>query len=60
MLESFNANTGEPARDMKDSGTEAGETRTAMSKALQAVRWGIGVCVWENHIHGEGPEVEGR
>jgi hypothetical protein len=39
---------------------EARETRTARSKALQAVRWGIVVGVWENHIPGEGPEGEGR
>ncbi len=29
------------------------------SEALQAVRLGLGVCVWESHIHGEGPEGEG-
>ena len=25
-------------------------------EALQAVRLGIGVGMWESHIHGEGPE----
>jgi len=53
-------NTGEPERDVKESGEEAGETRTEISEALQAVRWGIGVGVWESHMHGEGPEGEGR
>ena len=43
-------------RDGKDSGEEAGETRTETSKALQAVSLGIGVGVWESHIQGEGPE----
>jgi hypothetical protein len=50
------ANTGEPDRDVKDSGEEAGETRTETSKALQAVSLGIGVGVWESHRQGEGPE----
>jgi len=31
-------NTGEPARDGKESGKEAGETRTEISEALQAVK----------------------
>jgi hypothetical protein len=48
--------TGEPARDVKESGEEAGETRTESSEALQAVRLGRGVGVWESHMHGEGPE----
>ena len=32
-----------------------GETRTETFKALQAVRLGIVVGMWESHIHGEGP-----
>ena len=52
--------TGEPARDGKESGEEAGETRTASSEALQGVRGGRGVGVWESHRQGEGPEGEGR
>ena len=52
--------TGEPARDVKESGEEAGESRTAISEALQAVRLGLGVGVWESPRHGEGPEGEGR
>ena len=34
-------NTGEPARDGKESGKEAGETRTEISEALQAVKLAI-------------------
>jgi hypothetical protein len=52
--------TGEPAREVQESGAEAGETRTAISEALPAVRVGRGVGVWESHMHGEGPEGEGR
>src|SRR4030095_1060632 len=47
-------------RDGKESGKEAGETRTEISEALQAVKWGIGVRTRENRAHGEGPEGEGR
>jgi hypothetical protein len=36
-------NTGEPDRAGKESGKEAGETRTAISEALQAVKEAIGV-----------------
>jgi len=36
-------NTGEPAREAKESGKEAGETRAASSEALQAVTWALGV-----------------
>ena len=36
-------NTGEPARDAKESGKEAGETRAESSEALQAVKLAIGV-----------------
>src|SRR6266446_6184233 len=53
-------NTGEPERDGKESGKEAGETRTESSEALQAVKWGIVVRARENRAHGEGPEGEGR
>jgi len=53
-------NTGEPARDEKESGKEVGETRTESSEALQAVKQGIVVRVRENRAHGEGPEGEGR
>jgi hypothetical protein len=60
LLAFYMTDTGEPARDEKESGEEAGETRTDISEALQAVRWGRGVGVWESHIHGEGPEGEGR
>ena len=56
LSESYLVNTGEPARDAKDSGEEAGETRTETFKALQAVRLGRVVGVGESHIHGEGPE----
>ena len=56
LFESSMTNTGEPEREVKESGKEAGETRTESSEALQAVRWGIGVGVWESHMHGEGPE----
>jgi len=56
LLESYKLNTGAPHREVKESGEEAGETRTAISEALQAVRWGIGVGVWESHRQGEGPE----
>ena len=38
LFESFLMNTGEPARDVKESGQEAGETRTEISEALQAVK----------------------
>ena len=34
-------NTGEPARDAKESGKEAGETRAESSEALQAVKLAI-------------------
>jgi len=34
-------NTGEPARDAKESGQSAGETRAESSEALQAVKWAI-------------------
>src|SRR6266851_495024 len=54
------AGTGEPARDGKESGKEAGETRTEISEALQAVKLGIVVRARENRAHGEGPEGEGR
>ena len=57
LSESSTVNTGEPARDAKDSGEEGGETRTETSEALQAVRLGIGVGMWESRIHGEGPEA---
>jgi len=60
LVASSMTNTGEPARDGKESGKEAGATRTESSEALQAVRWGRGVGVWESHMHGEGPEGEGR
>ena len=53
LFESSMLNTGEPDRDVKDSGEEAGETRTETSKALQAVSLGTGVGVWESHIQGE-------
>ena len=49
-------NTGEPARDGKERGEEAGETRTESSEALQAGRLGLGVGVWESPIHGAGPQ----
>jgi len=35
------SNTGEPDRDGKEGGEERGEIRLEISKALQAVRWGI-------------------
>jgi hypothetical protein len=41
LFESAILNTGEPARDVKESGKEAGETRTEISEALQAVKWAI-------------------
>jgi hypothetical protein len=41
LFESAMLNTGEPARDVKESGKEAGETRTEISEALQAVKWAI-------------------
>jgi hypothetical protein len=53
-------NTGEPARDAKESGKEAGETRAEISEALQAVKQGIVVRMRESRVHGEGPEGEGR
>jgi len=53
LSESYPVNTGEPAREGKERGKEAGETRTESSEALQAVRWGRGVGMWESHIHGE-------
>ena len=43
LFESSILNTGEPARADKESGKEGGETRTEISEALQAVKWGIGV-----------------
>jgi hypothetical protein len=55
LFEFYMTDTGEPERDVQESGEEAGETRTAISEALQAVRWGIVVGVWESHIQGEGP-----
>ena len=53
-------NTGEPARDVKEGGEEAGRDSSRNSEALRAVRWGRGVGMWESHRHGEGPEGEGR
>src|SRR3989475_5570741 len=53
LVASSMTNTGEPARDGKERGKEAGATRTERSEALQAVRWGRGVGVWESHRHGE-------
>jgi hypothetical protein len=47
-------------RDVKEGGEEAGRDPHEDSKALQAVRWGIGVRMEESYIHGEGPEGEGR
>ena len=38
LFESSMLNTGEPARDGKESGKEVGETRTESSEALQAVK----------------------
>ena len=35
---SYTLHTGESARDVKESGKEAGETRTESSEALQAVK----------------------
>ena len=55
LFEFYMTDTGEPERDVKESGEEAGETRTEISEALQAVRLGIVVGVWESHMHGEGP-----
>ena len=60
LFASSMVNTGEPARDGKESGKEAGETRTESSEALQAVKLGIVVRARENRAHGEGPEGEGR
>ena len=55
VFESFIVNTGEPERDGKEGGKEGGETRAEISEALQAVKWGRVVGMWENHVHGEGP-----
>ena len=38
LLEFYMTDTGEPERDGKESGEEAGETRTESSEALQAVK----------------------
>jgi hypothetical protein len=38
LFESSMVNTGEPARDGKESGKEGGETRPESSEALQAVK----------------------
>jgi hypothetical protein len=38
LFESSILNTGEPERDVKESGKEGGETRTENSEALQAVK----------------------
>jgi len=53
-------NTGEPARDAKASGKEAGETRAEISEALQAVKLARGVRAEESYGQGAGPEGEGR
>ena len=60
MFESSIGNTGEPERDVKEGGEEAGSDPNEDSKALQAVRWGTVVRMEESSIHGEGPEGEGR
>src|SRR4029077_17795680 len=60
LFASSRGNTGEPAREVKEGGEEAGSEPNADSKALQAVRWGRGVRMEESDIHGAGPEGEGR